>query len=143
MSCSEWTGDRDKEGLAINAEVESAGGTTVQTHILLHLYAYTQQTERRRPVEPPKSPRPTPELAEPFFFSQAFEALPLALLVSIPDRDQPSQEQQPGVLIKNAAYRAAFGDGGEKKKAVDDYFRGCVLLVWQLGFHERQSVDLI
>lgn len=98
--------------------------------------------ECRRPVEPPQSPRPTPDLAEPFFFSQAFEALPLALLVSVPD------QHSPGVLIKNAAYRAAFGGSRgegeeEEEKAVDDFFRGCVLLVWQLGSHEQQSIDLI
>lgn len=72
-------------------------------------------------MEPPKSPRPTPELAEPSFFSQVFEALPLALLVSVFD------QHSPGVLIKNAAYRAAFGGVvGEQEKAVDDFFRGCV-----------------
>lgn len=76
--------------------------------------------ERRRPILPPKSPIPPDP--SPGFFSEAFEALPIPLLVSILQQGAGGEAPSPS-LIKNAAYRQAFC-GKEDEAAVDAFFRG-------------------
>lgn len=78
---------------------------------LIHGDIHTQQLERRRPALPPKSP--TPSGLEPGFFTQAFEALPIPVLVSVRGGGP--------LVLKNAAYQQAFAGDEE---AVDAFFRG-------------------
>lgn len=90
--------------------------------LIHHQYRPTQQGERRRPVQPPLSPIPSDP--EPGFFSNAFEALPLALLVTVPIAAAVSEAAARATVIKNAAYRQAFG--GVEEADADAFFIGCV-----------------
>ncbi len=66
-----------------------------------------------------------PDPSPGFFFAQAFEALPIPLLVSV---WQGREAGASSSFVKNAAYRRVFGGGGSQQggaeAAADAFFRG-------------------